>query len=162
MKTFRLITAALVSALAAVLVGTALGAGAVTKPVAFNASFNGKAVVRVAGDKADITSAQATGTGTPIGKATLTGKGSGTQADPCPLWGGPGTITAKAGKLNFSIVGAGACTDEGAQDFSITGRAKLTGGTGKYAKAKGSLKITGSYNRGTGLFSVKFKGKFTI
>ena len=162
MKTFRIITAAAVSSLAAVLVGAALGAGAATKPVAFTATFNGKAVVRVAGDKADITSAQATGTGTPIGKATLTGKGSGTEADPCPLWGGPGTISASAGKLNFSISGGGACTDESAQDFSITGLAKFTGGTGKYAKAKGSFKITGTYNRGTGLFSVKLKGTFTV
>lgn len=153
------------AATAAVVAGTALAGGTVTgKTVAFTASYTGKATVKVAGSKADI-SADATGTGTLVGKSKLSGKGVGSAVEPCPLFGGLGTITAAdGGKLNFSISASGgsACTDEEAQSFSLVGRATVSGGSGKYAKAKGSFKFTGSYDRGNGLFSVKFRGTLTV
>jgi hypothetical protein len=146
----------------AVIAGPALAGGG-TANVAFRATFSGKAVVEVTGSHADIVSARASGSGVPIGKATLFGKGAGNNAEPCPLFGGPGTITTKKGKLKFVVASTGgsACTDEQGQDFSLSGRAKFKGGTGKYAGAKGSFKFTGSYTRKTGAFSVKFVGKLT-
>ena len=152
-------------ATAAVVAGPALAGGAVSaKTVAFTASYSGKATVKIAGSKADI-SAAATGTGTLIGKSKLSGKGVGSAVEPCPLFGGPATITTAGGaKLNFVITASGgsACTDEDAQTFSLLGRATFKGGTGKYVRAKGSFKFTGIYDRGNGLFSVKFRGTLTI
>ncbi len=159
------ITAAAGAAVAVVLItGTAL-AGVATggTAVPFIASYSGKAVVRVSGSIADI-SADATGTGVPVGKSTLSGRGRGTNVEPCPLFGGPGTITASGGlRLNFVITptAGSACTDEEGQTFSLLGRATFTGGTGKYATARGSFKFTGAYDRKSGLFSVKFVGTLT-
>jgi hypothetical protein len=161
---FRIFTTgAGIAAVAAVIAGSALAGGAAKKPIALSATFKGKAVVRITGSHADI-SAQAAGSGVPIGKATLVGKGAGDSAEPCPLFGGPATITAKAGKLNFKVgqAAGSACTDEDGQVFSLSGRATITGGTGKYLKAKGSFKFLGSYDKKTGLFSVKFVGSFTV
>ena len=43
----------------------------------------------------------------------------------------------------------------------MTGKATVVKATGKLAKAKGTLKMTGSYDRDSGAFSVKFSGKLT-
>jgi hypothetical protein len=141
-----------------VIAGVAFAGGTATVP--FRASFSGKAVLRVNGSQAEIVSARAVGRGVPIGRATLFGKGAGQNGDPCPLFGGPATITTKNGKLKFAIApsAGSACTDEQAQDFSLSGRATFKGGTGKYARAKGSFKFAGSFNRRTGTFAVKFVG----
>jgi hypothetical protein len=162
----RIATAASLGvAIAALVAGTALGAGtAGNKTVAFTASYSGKAVVRITGSNADIASATATGTGTLVGKSTLSGKGAGVGADPCGTFGGPGSITGTGGKLNFVIAptGGSACGDESGQTFSLVGRATVKGGTGKYAKAKGSFKFTGTFDKGSGAFAVKFVGSLTV
>jgi hypothetical protein len=159
-RTFAACT--VVAAAAAVIASSTLASG--TAKVAFRANFSGKAVVRVTGSQAEITSAQASGTGVPIGKATLLGKGAGNNSDPCPLFGGPATISTAKGKLKFAIAPTAgvACTDEEAQQFSLSGRATFKGGTRRYAKAKGSFKFAGSFNRRTGAFTVKFVGTVTF
>ena len=132
--------------------------------IAFTATYSGKATVKISGSRADIV-ADATGTGTVVGKSKLSGKGVGNSVEPCPLFGGPGTITvANGAKLNFVITASGgsACTDEEAKQFSLLGRATIKGGTGKYARAKGTFKFTGSYDRGNGLFTVKLRGTITV
>jgi hypothetical protein len=152
----------LVAAAAAIIATSGFAAG--TAKVAFRANFSGKAVVRVSGGQAEIVSAQAVGKGSPIGRATLFGKGRGSNSDPCPHFGGPATITTTKGKLKFAIAptSGSACTDEQAQQFSLSGRAVFKGGTRKYAKARGSFKFAGSFNRSTGAFSVKFLGTLTL
>jgi hypothetical protein len=163
------LAAAFVAA-AALASGSALGGSGSAQVLApFRASFSGKAVVRVTGQRADITAA-ATGPARilgksrisgSLGKSRLVGKGVGSNSDPCPLFGGTATITASNGmKLNFTIPPAGGtgCTDEEAQLFSLSGRATVTGGTGKYARTKGVLRFSGSFDRGTGLFNVAFNG----
>jgi hypothetical protein len=162
MRTLRSFVAGAVVATAAAAIAASAFAGA-TKKVPFRASFHGNAVLRVSESHADI-SAKGTGSGVPIGKATLAGTGAGNNSDPCPLFGGPATITTKTGKLKFAIAATGgsACTNEEAQQFSLSGRATIKGGTRKYAKAKGSFKFAGSFNRSTGAFSVKFVGTLTL
>jgi hypothetical protein len=160
-------------AAAALASGSALGSSGSAQALApFRASFSGKAVVRVTGQRADITAA-ATGPARilgksriagSLGKSRLVGKGVGNNSDPCPLFGGTATITASNGmKLNFTIPPAGGtgCTDEEAQLFSLSGRATVTGGTGKYVRTKGVLRFSGSFDRGTGLFNVAFTGTLT-
>lgn len=167
MTKLRIATAALLGVgIAALVAGTALAAGtAGSKTIAFKAAYSGKAIVRITGSNADIVSAAATGTGTLVGKSKLFGKGAGVGNDPCGTFGGPGTITAADGKkLNFVIAATSgsACGDESGQTFSLVGRAIIKGGTGKYVKAKGSFKFTGTFDRGSGAFSVKFVGTLIV
>jgi hypothetical protein len=158
---------------AALATGSALaGSGSAQVQVPFRGTFAGKAVVRVTGESADITAggigparilgkSRISGT---LGRSKLVGKGVGNKSDPCPLFGGNGSITAATGaKLNFTVppaAGSG-CTDEQAQLFSLSGRARVTGGTGKYARTKGVLRFSGSFDRGTGNFTVAFTGTLT-
>jgi hypothetical protein len=75
---------------------------------------------------------------------------------------GTGVISGPGGKLTFKMTpGSSGCGDEAGETFSISGHATVLKGTGKLAKAKGTLKLTGSYNHTSGAFSVKFFGTLT-
>jgi len=147
---------------AAALAASALAASSV-KTVAFSGKYAGNAVVKVSDQVADI-NATGTGTGTLLGAGKLAGVGKGDASQqPCVPFNGPGSITGPGGKLTFTVVpGSQGCGDEGGQVFSIVGKAKVTKATGKLAKAKGTLKFTGTYDRDAGTFTVKFKGTLTI
>ena len=150
--------------LAAVSAGSALaGTTGGTKIVKFNASYAGTAVVQVTDQIADITTT-GTGEGT-IGAGKITGKGTGDASGrPCVPFSGTGSMTGpKGAKINFKMSsGAQGCGDEAGEVFSVTGRAIVTGGLKAYKKAKGTLKLTGIYDRNKGTFAVKFAGKLTV
>ena len=154
MNRFRYVGVLAAAAVAAVAAGSALAVTA--KPTPFKAAFTGKAVVKVNGQVADITATGA-GVATLLRKSKLTAKGAGTQSDPCPLFGGIASMTGTGGKINFKIPPAGGsgCTDEEANTFALVGRATITGGTLKYRKAKGTFKFTGTFDKGTGNYSVQ-------
>ena len=150
---------------AAIAVGVALaGRTSPADVVAFKASFAGKATVKVTDNVADI-AAEGPGTATVIGASQVSGKGKGDASkQPCVPFTGDGVITASKGPttLRFSVLpGSSGCGDEAGKLFSITGKAKVTGGTGAMAGASGTLKLTGIYDRGAGTFSVKFSGSVT-
>ncbi len=160
MKRFSTLAIAVV-ALTTVLVGAAIASGAAgVKTINFTAKYSGNATVKVVGDAATI-SAKGTGTGVPIGKGTITGLGTGeAKPQPCNDWSGTGVLKGTKGTIAFKMLpGTQACGDEDATFFSIVGYAQVTKATGKLAKAKGKLKVTGSYDRGAGTFSAKFSGK---
>lgn len=165
MNISRLASVLAVSALALALgTGAAFGAGA--KKVVFAATYSGTAVVKVTDNVADI-AANGAGKGTVIGAGKVTGVGKGDSAQqPCVPFTGPGTMvgsgkTAKT-KLTFKVLdGSTGCGDEAGQVFSISGKAMVVKGTGALAKAKGTLKFTGVYDRNAGTFTVKFKGTLT-
>jgi hypothetical protein len=139
------------------------GGAATSKSVAFAASYSGTAAVQVNGDIANI-SANGTGTGTMLGAGKITGTGTGDSTQqPCVPFTGPGSMVGTAGtKLTFTVAsGSQGCGDEQGQVFSVVGKATVTNGTGKLAKAHGTLKFTGVFDRGAGTFSVKFKGTLT-
>ena len=152
-------------ALAVVLVAAAT-AGAATgkKPVvvAFTGTYTGQASTQINGTTATI-SANGTGKGTLIGAGSITGNGTGdTSQQPCIPFGGTGTITGAAGTIAFKLLsGASGCGDEGGHTFTITAHLTVLKATGKLAKAKGTLKITGVYSHDDGSFSVKVSGKLT-
>ncbi len=162
MKTFHAAAIAAVAA-ALLLVGSAFAAST-AKVVTFAASYSGTATTKVTDGVADI-AAKGTGTGTLLGKGTLTGTGKGdASAQPCVPFSGPGALVGTGGsKLLFTVIsGSQGCGDEGGHVFSVSGKAKVTKGLGKLAKAKGTLKFTGVYDRDAGTFSVKFKGSLTF
>jgi hypothetical protein len=173
LRTFRLTSAVAVLAVAAACVGSAAAgtatATATAKIVPFTASFSGKAVVTVADSVATI-SANGAGVGSPLlmGAAKVTGAGTGNTAgvgadNPCVPFTGTGSMAGVKGKLTFKVVpGSQSCGDETGQSFTVAGRAVVLSGTGKLAKAKGTLKLTGTFDRGAGTFTSKFSGNLTL
>jgi hypothetical protein len=152
------------AALTVALVGGSALADAATnvKVTAFTARYTGLAVVKVTDDIADI-SANGAGTGVVIGASKVTGIGKGNAAvQPCVPFTGTGTMSSPKAKLLFKVIpGSQGCGDEEGNFFSIVGRAVITKGTGKFLKARGNLKLTGTYDRSTGKFTVKFTGRIT-
>lgn len=149
-------------ALAAVVTTAALGA-AQTK-VAFKGSYKGTVTEKV--DSQNITAlANASGKGTVIGSGKLAGTVSATTANPpCSPLNGPGTISGSKGKLKLSVTtGSRGCAagEDDPDNISVSGTAKVTGGTLKFKKAKGSLHFSGHYDRKSGSFNVNLTGSFT-
>jgi hypothetical protein len=137
----------------------AAGAATATKSIAFTGKYGGQAVTKQTDNNVDI---NATGVGTAnvigVGKVTGTGTADAGQR-PCVPFLGTGSITGKKGSMTFKVVpGSTGCGDEGGQVFSITGHATVLKGLGALKGAKGTLKFTGTYDRGAGTFDVKFFG----
>jgi hypothetical protein len=153
-----------VAAAGAAVVASASFAGttAPTKVVAFTGNYSGNAVAQVQDTIANLT-ANGTGTATLLGAGKITGVGTATAKEPCSPFLGTGTITGKGGTLLFKVVnGSQGCGDEDGKVFSVTGTIAVTKGTGKFAKAKGTLRMTGMFDRGAGKFSIKFTGKLAV
>ena len=163
MKTFRITIAAPVAVLAALVLvaGTAV-AGTTVKKLPFTASYKGAATTKVTDNIAAITATGA-GTGTFVGKSKVTGLGAGdTSQQPCVPFTGTGALSGIGTKLTFKVSpGSSACGDEKGEIFAISGHITVLKGTGKLAKAKGTLKMTGTYNHTSGAFSVKLFGTLT-
>lgn len=143
-------------AVAAVLVGTALGSSA-----ALVASYTGTVTEKVNGPSVTALP-RGKGTGTLIGKSTLTGVVAATTANPpCSPLNGPGTLTSARGKLKLKLItGSRGCAagEDDRDSISFSGTAKVTGGTGKFLRAKGTLRFSGHYDRANGEFNVKLRG----
>jgi hypothetical protein len=159
------LTVAVVAA-TAMAVGTAVAADLVApKTVAFKGSYTGTVTEKVDGQTVNAL-ANGSGSGTLVGKTKLAGAVTGTTASPpCSPLSGPGTIFGPVGKLRLMLVPttSRACVasqdDQNAVTFS--GNAKVTGGTLKFRKARGSLHFTGNYDRSAGTFDVKLTGRIT-
>jgi hypothetical protein len=165
MNTFRVSVTVVAAALAtAGIAGAAAAAGnTAAKKIPFTAKYAGKAVVKVTDNVADI-SATGPGTASLIGRGRVSGKGKAdSSVRPCVPFTGLGTMTGAGGKLTFKVVSppSTGCGDESGEVFSLSGRVTVVKGTGKLARAKGSLKLTGVYDRSKGTFSVKFTGTLT-
>lgn len=157
-------TSAIVGALitASVAVGALAAPSGIAAKIPFTAKYSGKAVTVVNDDVVDI-SATGAGTATLIGAGKITGKGTGSAAErPCIPFSGTGVMTGARGTVAFRVQPLSkGCGDEAGEQFSIVGRATVTKATGKLAKARGSLKLTGFYDRASGAYSIKFTGTLT-
>ena len=162
MKTFRTAIAAPAAVLAvlALVAGTAVAG--TSKSLPFLANYSGTATTKVTDSIAAI-SASGTGTATTVGKGSITGLGSGdTSQQPCVPLTGTGVLSGPGGKLTVKVTpGSSACGDQTGESFAISGHATVLKGTGKLARAKGTLKMTGTYTHSTGAFTVKFFGTLT-
>lgn len=155
MKRLSLTTAV---ALLAITVATAIAAAA-TKPIAFVGSYKGTATTTQT-DNVVAIKANGTGTGTLIGAGKITGVGAGDSSQrPCIPFTGTGSMKGPTGTVIFKVIpGASSCGDDAGQFFTFTGKAAVLKATGKLLKAKGTLKLSGTYDRSSGAFTVKFKG----
>ena len=159
MRNFRI---SLVAVAAAALAAAAGASALPVKSVPFTANYSGQASTKV-DDATHIATilANGTGKGTLIGAGKLVGNGTGDSSQqPCVPFGGLGKLTGVAGTtISFKVATtAQGCGDEGGHVFSLKGYATVLKATGKLAKAKGTLKFTGVYDRDGGTFSVKFTG----
>lgn len=143
-------------AVAAVVVGSALGSS-----TAFVAKYSGTVTEKVDGQLVTAVP-KGKGTGTLIGKSTLTGVVKATTANPpCSPLNGPGTLAGAKGKLQVNLLPTSrgcAASEEDKDNISFSGSAKIIGGTGKFRGAKGTLRFSGHYNRAGGTFDVKLTG----
>jgi hypothetical protein len=143
-------------AVAAVCVGSAVGSS-----TNFTASYSGKVTESVNGNAVTATP-KGNGKATLIGKGTMTGTVSGnTSNPPCSPLSGPGTLKGTKGTLTLKLLtGSRACAagQDDQNNISFSGSAKVTGGTGALKKARGTLRYSGHYDRGTGAFNVKLTG----
>ena len=160
MRHFRIPLALVTLALAAVLVSSAAAA-----TISFSGSYKGKVTEQVNGQVITAVTI-GTGIGTVIGKGTVGGKvvATTTADSPCAPLKGPGTIKGAKGTFKLSIVSGSrgcAASEEDKDNISIAGTAKVVGGTGKFIKARGTLRFTGHYNRTSGLFTLKLTGTVT-
>jgi hypothetical protein len=150
-----------ITLIAAVLVAAAIAAGAALAGThTFTASYSGRVTEKVVGDAVTATVAGKNAT------SRLAGTVHGSQAAACSPLNGPATLKfGTKGTIKLSIVSkksrACAAGEDDRDHINVSGRVKVTGGTGKYAGATGLLTMKGLYNRGTGTFSVKFTGSLS-
>lgn len=155
----RLLLTTAIALLALALTLAAAVAVAATKPVAFVGTYKGTATTNQTDTTVAIT-ANGTGSGTLIGVGKITGVGKGdTSQRPCIPFTGTGSMKGRTGTVIFKVnPGATSCGDDAGQFFTFTGKATVLKATGKLLKAKGTLKLSGTYDRSSGAFTVKFKG----
>lgn len=159
MRTFRYVALAAIAA--ALLATSALAAPKTTKfPIV--GKYAGTATTKVDGNTVSI-AANGTGTATKLGSGKLTANGLGDSSQqPCVPFAGTGTLTGTGTVLTYKVpTGASGCGDEGGHTFSIKGVFKVVKATGKLAKAKGSLRFSGVYDRDGGTWNVKVTGTLT-
>ena len=164
MKTFRITIAAPAAVVIALaLVAGSAVAGTAKKTLPFKANYTGAAVTKVTNNIAAI-SATGTGTGTFVGKSSISGLGSGdTSQQPCVPFTGTGLLKGTGTtKLTFKVApGSVSCGDDAGEIFQINAHATVIKGTGTPAKTKGTLKMTGTYDHTSGAFSLKLFGILT-
>ncbi len=116
--------------------------------IAFNGTYKGKISMLWSASDVQATSVTGAGTGTILGLDTLSGSGSSAPSSQCDSINGSGTLSGGGNTLKVTFDTASkACGAEGAAPtvVNITGNAVINGGTGKYAGATGTLKVTGSF-----------------
>jgi hypothetical protein len=164
MKHFRALAVAVAAVGLVAAAGTAFAATPKPKTVIFKGTYAGHVTEKV--DGANVTAVTlGTGTGTVVGKGTVTGTVTATTANPpCSPLAGAGFITGPKGKLKVAVLstsrGCAASADD-QNDVTVSGNAKVAGGTAKFKKAKGSLHFSGTYDRSSGEFQIKLTGRFT-
>jgi hypothetical protein len=130
--------------------------------VSFAGSYSGQASTKISGSTATI-SANGTGSGSVIGAGKITGNGTAdTSQQPCVPFSGTGSMSGSGGTISFSVpTSSSGCGDEGGHTFTLKGTFTVTGGSGSFAKAKGSLRFTGTFDHDAGTFSIKVTGSLT-
>jgi hypothetical protein len=130
---------------------------AVAATVAFSGTYKGTLAIVWGDTYLQVTSVTGKGTGNVLGLTDLSGTAAAAPAGICDSFDAKGSIGGGGNTLSvaFDTSAKGCAEDETAPTtIKITGNAQITGGTGKYAGATGTLKVSG-------VFSVKGGAKET-
>lgn len=125
--------------------------------VAFSGTYKGSLAIVWGDTYLQITSVTGKGTGNVLGLTDMSGTATAAPAGLCDSFDAKGSIGGGGNTINvlFDTSAKGCAEDESAPTtIKITGNAQITGGTGKYAGATGTLKVSG-------VFSVKGGAKET-
>ena len=120
--------------------------------VAFSGTYTGKISLLWGDNFVQATSIEAIGVGNILGLTELSGIGSAAPASQCDTFNGSGTLSGSGNTLKVTFDStAKACAEDADAPTGITftGNALINGGTGKYAGATGTLKVT------AGAFAIK-------
>jgi hypothetical protein len=126
----------------------------------FTASYTGHGSGQVSGTRAS-GSATLTGRGSMIGPGTLTGSASGVFVSrTCVVFSGAAVFKGRPGTIRLATRRAQACAaSTDANEVSFSGSAQITGGSAKFAGARGMLSFTGTYLRQSGAVTISFRGR---
>jgi hypothetical protein len=114
--------------------------------VAFSGTYTGKIGLLWGDSFVQATSVDGTGTGNVLGLSDLAGTGSSAPSNQCDAFNCSGTLSGGGNTLKIAFdSSAKACAEDADAPTTITftGNAIINGGTGKYAGATGTLKVTG-------------------
>jgi hypothetical protein len=117
--------------------------------IAFQGTYTGKVSLLWGDGYVQVTSVKATGTGNVGDLAELNGTGSAAPASQCDSFAGSGTLGTGANtmKVAFDTSAKGCAADDTAPTkITFSGNAVIKSGTGKYATAKGTFKVSGSFS----------------
>lgn len=117
--------------------------------IAFQGNYSGKVSLLWGDGYVQVTSVKATGTGNVGDLAELNGNGSAAPAAQCDSFAGSGTLGSGANtlKVAFDTSAKGCAEDETAPTkITFSGNAVIKSGTGKYANATGTFKVSGSFS----------------
>jgi hypothetical protein len=174
MKTTRILAVLLAVAIAwVVAVPTTSSAATKTKVVSFKARYTGTASLLIDNSSVKILSVAGIGTASLVGSGSISGTGDGTGANSlCVPFTGKGAIKGSTGSIKFSVnaTKSQGCSSgqSGPVTVSVTGLAKVTGGSGSAKGAKGNLKFKGTLKLNdttgsqSGTFSGTLSGKLTV
>jgi hypothetical protein len=114
-----------------------------SKTVAYSGTFTGTVAGSVTASDLQAT-VKGEGKGDVAGLDTLAGSGS---ASGCDSFSDSGTLSGGGNSLKFEVKSTSkACGDAAAGDnMNLTGDLVITGGTGKYVGATGTLKVKGAF-----------------
>ena len=150
---------------------TSTSTSSTSKSMTINATYTGKIAMNWSDSDVQGT-VTATGTGTTLGLTQLTGSGSSAPSGQDASISGAGTISDGTNTLKATFdPNASAHAKEGAAPTNVTisGNVIITGGTGKYAGATGTLKFTGGFpvaataagTKDSGALTLTISGSFT-
>jgi len=117
--------------------------------IAFQGNYSGKVSLLWGDGYVQVTSVKATGTGNVGDLAELSGTGSAAPAAQCDSFAGSGTLGTGANTLKVAFdTSAKGCAEDDSAPTKITfsGNAVIKSGTGKYANATGTFKVSGSFS----------------
>ena len=118
--------------------------------VAFQGTYKGKISI-LFGDAnlIQVSKVDGTGTGNVSGLTDMSGTASSAPSNLCDNFDGKGVVSGGGNTLNLTFDSSSqGCADSDSAPATITikGSAKITGGTGKYAGASGTLTVKGTFN----------------
>ena len=127
---------------------TSASATPIVKPatVAFSGTYSGKISLLWGDSYVQATSVEGIGIGGVLGLTALTGTGSSSPSNQCDTFNGSGVLSGGGNSLKVTFdSSAKACAADADAPTGITfiGNATINGGSGKYAGATGTLKVTG-------------------
>jgi hypothetical protein len=135
--------------------------------VAFQGTYKGKISILFGdGNLIQVTKVDGTGTGNVSGLTGMSGSASSAPSNLCDNFDGKGIISGGGNSLNLTFDSSSqGCADSDSAPATITikGSAKITGGTGKYAGASGTLVVKGTFDiNSKGIVNTSESTSFTL